>query len=85
VCIRAEDVMLEGSLRGDVSARNRWTGHVVAVQPEGGVVRVTVDCGFSLSALITRPACDELRLAQGSTVTAVVKATAVHLIAREIP
>jgi molybdate transport system ATP-binding protein len=56
---------------------------VVALQPEGGVVRVAMDCGFSLSALITRPACDELRLAPGSTATALVKATAVHVISRE--
>jgi molybdate transport system ATP-binding protein len=46
-------------------------------------MRVTVDCGFSLSALITRTACDELRLEEHSAVTAVVKATAVHLIPRE--
>ena len=45
-------------------------------------MRVTVDCGFLLSALITRPACEELWLAEGSAVTAVVKATAVHLIPR---
>ena len=83
VCIRAEDVILESSPHGDVSARNRWAGSVTAIQPEGGVVRVTVDCGFSLNALITRPAYDELRLTQGSTVTAVVKATAVHLIPRD--
>jgi molybdate transport system ATP-binding protein len=82
VCIRAEDVILETGHPGDVSARNRLTGRVTAIQPEGGVVRVTVDCGFTLSALITRPACDELRLAEGSAVTAVVKATAVHLISR---
>ena len=81
-CIRAEDVILETSPRGDVSARNQLTGHVTAMQPEGGVVRVTVDCGFSLSALITRPACDELHLAEHAPVTALVKATAVHLIAR---
>ncbi len=85
VCIRAEDVILETSPRGDVSARNQLTGRVTAIQPEGGVVRITVDCGFSLSALITRPACDELRLTEGSTVTAVVKATAVHLIPRQSP
>ncbi len=85
VCIRAEDVILETSPHGGVSARNRWSGRVTAIQPEGGVVRVTVDCGFSLSALITRPACEELRLAGGSAVTAVVKATAVHLVARGIP
>jgi molybdate transport system ATP-binding protein len=82
-CIRAEDVMLETSPRGDVSARNQLTGRVAAIQPEGGVVRVTVDCGFPLSALITRPAYDELRLTEDSTVTAVVKATAVHLIPRD--
>ena len=64
VCIRAEDVILETSQRGDVSARNQLTGRVTAIQPEGGVVRVTLDCGFSLSALITSPACEELRLRQ---------------------
>jgi molybdate transport system ATP-binding protein len=85
VCIRAEDVVLETSPRGEVSARNQLTGRVTGIQPEGGVVRVTVDCGFSLNALITRPACDELRLTEASTVTAVVKATAVHLIPRESP
>jgi molybdate transport system ATP-binding protein len=82
-CIRAEDVTLEAAPRGDVSARNQLTGRVTATQPEGGVVRVTVDCGFSLSALITRPACDELHLTEHSPVTALVKATAVHLIPRE--
>jgi molybdate transport system ATP-binding protein len=83
-CIRAEDVTLETSQRRDVSARNHLAGRVTALQPEGGVVRVTVDCGFLLSALITRPAWDELRLTENSPVTAAVKATAVHLIAREI-
>ncbi|MEO8256545.1 MAG: ATP-binding cassette domain-containing protein [Acidobacteriota bacterium] len=82
VCIRAEDVMIETGQGHEVSARNRLSGRVTAIQPEGGVARVTVDCGFSLSALITRPACDELRLTPGSSVTAVVKATAVHLIQR---
>jgi len=35
--------------------------------------------------LITRPACDQLRLEEDSAVTAVVKATAVHLIPRDNP
>jgi len=85
VCIRAEDVTLETSERRDVSARNQWPGRVTAIQQEAGVVRVTMDCGFSLSALITRPACDQLRLEEDSAVTAVVKATAVHLIPRDNP
>jgi molybdate transport system ATP-binding protein len=82
VCIRAEDVILEMTARNDVSARNQLQGRVTAIQPEGSVIRVTLDCGFSLSALITRPACDELRLSPDVVVTAVVKATAVHLILR---
>jgi molybdopterin-binding protein len=65
-----------------MSARNQLAGRVTMMQPEGGVVRVNVDCGFALSALVTRPACDDLRLKEGSPVTAVVKATAVHLIPR---
>jgi len=82
VCIRAEDVTLESSLHDGTSARNRWIGRVTSVQPEGAVVRVTIDCGFSLTALLTRPAQEELRVAAGETIAAVVKATAIHLIAR---
>ena len=82
VCIRAEDVILERSQHRDVSARNQWTGRVVELQPAGSVVRVTVDCGFALTALITRPSQDELRVTPGSSVTALVKATAVHLVRR---
>jgi len=82
VCIRAEDVILERQHVSELSARNRWSGRVTAVHPEGSVVRVTVDCGFALTALITRPSHDELRVAPGSSVTALVKATAVHLVRR---
>jgi molybdate transport system ATP-binding protein len=81
-CIRAEDVMLEATPPSGVSARNQLTGRIVAMRPEGAVVRVTLDCDFSLSALITRPARDELRLSEGAIVTAVIKATAIHLISR---
>jgi len=83
VCIRAEDVILETARRGDVSARNQLDGRVTAIHPEGGVMRVTVDCGFLLNAIVTRPACEDLALAEGAPVTAVIKATAMHLIPRE--
>jgi molybdate transport system ATP-binding protein len=82
VCIRAEDVTLELSRRDAVSARNQLDGRVVAIQSEGALVRVTVDCGFLLAALVTRSACDELQIAEGSFVVAAVKATAVHLVPR---
>ena len=83
VSIRAEDVTLEVSRAADISARNRLEGRVTAIQPEGAIVRVTVDCGFLLTAVITRPALEELELVEGAAVVAVVKATAIHLIPRE--
>ena len=82
VCIRAEDVMVEKTTHGGMSARNHWTGRVTAVQQEGAVVRVTLDCGFPLSALLTRPAYEELLAVPGAEVTALVKATAIHVIGR---
>lgn len=82
VSIRAEEVLLQRGKASRESARNHLAGHVTALQPEGPLVRVAVDCGFSLAALVTRPACEELELAVGTPVTCVVKATSVHLIPR---
>jgi molybdopterin-binding protein len=65
-----------------VSARNRLRGRVVALSFEDPLVRVTIECGFLLRAVITRQACEELALREGEPVTAVIKATAIHLIAR---
>jgi molybdate transport system ATP-binding protein len=83
VCIRAEDVVLERGALPRMSARNHLDGRIVALNPEGLLCRVTVDCGFALAALITRPAREDLALAVGDTITAVVKATAIHLIPRD--
>jgi molybdate transport system ATP-binding protein len=91
VCIRAENVVLQrdsggGARRldgeGKVSARNHIPGLVRGTRVEGSVVRVEVDCGFSLNALLTRPALEEMEIRPGVAVTAVVKATAVHLLRR---
>lgn len=83
VCIRAEEVVLERGPLPRMSARNHFTGGVTAITPEGPLLRVALDCGFPLAALITRPAYEELGLAVGETVTAVVKAMSVHLIPRD--
>jgi molybdate transport system ATP-binding protein len=45
-------------------------------------MRVALDCGFELTALITRPAGEELGLRAGEQVMALIKAPAVHLIPR---
>ena len=83
VSIRAEDVMLVAAGSAPTaSARNRLLGTVVALVAEGATVRVEIDCGFLLTALLTRQAVTELELVAGSEVVALVKAPSVHLIAR---
>ena len=79
-CFRPEGVALERDGEGLSTARNRLPGTVLALRPSGGLVRVTVDCGFPLDALVTAWACEELELAPGVAVTAVVKAAAIHVI-----
>ena len=79
-CLRAEDVTLERRSPGLSSARNHLEARVVALTPQGPLVRVALDCGFRLTALVTRLSCAELALAEGEVVTAVVKAPSIHLV-----
>lgn len=62
------------------SARNCLAGTVSEIVPFGSTVRVILDAGFPLTALLTRESCRELHLAPGSTVFATFKASAVHVI-----
>jgi molybdate transport system ATP-binding protein len=83
VCIRAEDVLLlKGGERVSVSARNRLPGIVKSLTREGPLWRIELDCGFTLTALLTRQACEELALLENDRVLAMIKATNVHLISR---
>ncbi|MDH5669434.1 MAG: ABC transporter ATP-binding protein [Nitrospira sp.] len=82
LCIRAEDVTLELTGSGETSARNHLRGTVHTITPLGALVRVTVDCGFLLTALVTRSALSDLKLAVGSDVRAAFKAGSVNLIPR---
>jgi len=45
-------------------------------------MRLVVDVGFGLVALVTRQAVEDLALAVGAEVDAVFKASAVHLIVK---
>ncbi len=44
------------------------------------MVRLSLPCGFPLTALVTRQACEELALQEGDRVTALIKAPAIHLV-----
>ncbi len=82
-CIRAEDVVLEPAEETHLSsARNRLAGSVISRRDEGPLVRVAVDCGIRLVALVTRASADRLALAPGSRVQAVVKAPNVRVVPR---
>jgi molybdate transport system ATP-binding protein len=83
VCIRAENVLLLKSAETvSSSARNRLPGIVKSLIREGPIWRIELDCGFTLTALLTRQACEELALKENDHVLALVKATNVHLIPR---
>jgi len=84
VCIRSEDVTLEKGRAQQSSARNHLRGTVVTLVPAGVLTRVIVDVGFELVALVTRQAVEDLQLVVGAEVTAVFKASAVHLIVKGI-
>ncbi|MGC3961680.1 MAG: molybdenum ABC transporter ATP-binding protein [Verrucomicrobiota bacterium] len=82
VCIRGEDVILQRDTATATSVRNRFAARVKALQPQGALVRVELDAGFPLSAVVTRPACVELDLREGQPIVALVKTPAVHLLPR---
>ncbi len=84
VCLRPEDVILEpaGLDSHPTSARNHLRGAVRRITTLGGQVRVVLDCGFTLVALITKQSLEEMKLEADSEVVASFKATAVHVIPR---
>jgi molybdate transport system ATP-binding protein len=81
-CIRAEDVVLEPAPTTATSASNELLGTVRSTAPQGPLVRVTLDCGFRLVALVTRASAARLALAPGSRVAALVKAPAIRVVPR---
>ena len=83
ISIRAEDVILEKGTGGPSSARNRLPGQIRTMLREGPMVRITLDCGFRLTALITNQACSAMDLHEGDQVLALVKAPAIQLIPRD--
>jgi molybdopterin-binding protein len=62
------------------SARNRLLGHIRFVDREGPMVRVSLDCGFPLKALVTYQAYQDMKLREGEPIAAVIKVPAIHLM-----
>lgn len=78
-----EDVTVYASVENVVSsARNRLEGKVVRSFITGSQMKVFIDCGFILTALITRRSWDELGLEVGKRVMTSFKASALHPVPR---
>jgi len=82
LCIRAEDVLVARTVDGDMSAMNRWSAVVEYDTIEGPFVRVMLDCGFRVSALVTRDAWQRLSLRPGDHALAIVKAASIRVLPR---
>ncbi len=84
-CIRPEQVTLSTTLSGGgVSARNTFSGRIVKISSMGLFYKISLDCGFFLTAYVTILSVENLALEEGKSIFASFKATAVHLIRRSV-
>lgn len=83
LCIRPERVSVSIEPRPDTtSERNSFEGIVSEVTSLGLYYRVTIDCGFNLTAFITPGSVKRLAIERGRKVYPSFKATAVHVLKR---
>jgi ABC-type molybdate transport system ATPase subunit len=76
-CIHPEEVQIA---LAPGSAGEWLEATVVAVTDRGPTLRVDLDCGFPLRALVTRRAARELALRPGAQVAVALAPESVHLI-----
>jgi len=81
-CFRAEEVVVEEGTGLETSAQNRLAGTIAARADEGPLVRLWIDCGERVVALVTRASAERLGLAPGRRVTALLKAPSVRIVPR---
>ena len=64
-----------------ISARNQLTGTITLIEPGAvmSIVKIDLDGGQQITASVTKDAVEELGLAVGSAVTAVIKSTEVMI------
>ena len=79
--VKATDVAVATGTLGDVSIRNQLPGRITSVT-EGAAMstlKVAVDGGGALTAVVTNDAVNDLDLSEGDEVLALVKATEVSV------
>lgn len=83
IYMRPEDITLYEKDNIRSSARNMFTGQITEVVPMGPMVRLKVDVGINLTAIVTQRSLKELDLAQGKETELAFKASAIHVVARQ--
>jgi len=79
VCIRPEDIIVSRPT-SPVNAVNTVPGRVISLLPFGPLFRVNLDCGYPITALITRLSSDEMALGPGVNVLVSFRTAAIHII-----
>jgi tungstate transport system ATP-binding protein len=87
ICIRPEDITLFNINKENQpsTARNHLNCKIIDIANQGPFMRVFLDAGFPLTALITRLSAEEMGLEPGKEVIAGFKVTAIHLISTGKP
>jgi molybdopterin-binding protein len=82
VCLRPEDVTLYNTTHEipASTARNHVVCRITQMMNHGPFIRVQLESGFKLTALVTRLSASEMNLENGKEVVAVFKTSAIHLI-----
>ncbi|RJP33812.1 MAG: ABC transporter ATP-binding protein [Actinobacteria bacterium] len=80
VLIHPEEVVLLADSGDAGSARNRLPARVRDIKTLGALVKVDLQCGFPLVAYITTASLEEMGIVPGRGFTAVIKATAIHVM-----
>ncbi len=81
LCVRPEAVSISRAAEAN-SMRNHFRGRITAVEPWRLEYKLSMDCGFTMIAAVTKRSLDDMGLKPGDEVFASFKATAAHLIRR---
>ena len=78
IIVKATDIVLSAKPPRDLSVRSSLAGHIGSIEKEGplAVVEILLDGEGRLYAVTTRHALDELNLARGASVFALIKTSA---------
>lgn len=81
--MRPEDITIYEKDNIRSSARNKFTGRITEVIPIGPMVRLKVDVGVKLTAVVTQRSFEELGLALEKDTELTFKASAIHVVERK--